>query len=132
VLAEEQRWEGHWKRLQTSELYLLTARATLPRQEQSNYMSTRKLAWDEWHRRFGHISISTLQQLDKEGLVSGLTINQSSIPSRTCIPCTEAKQTHQKFPQEAEHRSEVAGERFLSHIGKLQCKVHTFYRTNTL
>ena len=97
-------------------LYLLTARATLQGQERSNYTATRKLAWDEWHRRFGHISISALQQLDKEGLVSGLTIDQSSIPSRTCISCTEAKQVHQKFPQEAENRSEIAGERFVSDV----------------
>ena len=97
-------------------LYLLTARAILQGQERSNYAATRKLAWDEWHRRFGHVSISALQQLDKDRLVNGLTIDQSSIPSRTCIPCTEAKQAHQKFPQEAENRSKIAGERFVSDV----------------
>ena len=97
-------------------LYLLTARATLQEQEQSNYAATRKLSWDEWHRCFGHISVSTLQQLDKKDLVNGLAIDQSTIPSRTCISCTEAKQAHQKFPQEAENLSEIAGEQFVSDV----------------
>jgi transposase InsO family protein len=97
-------------------LYLLTARAILQEKERSNYAATKKLPWDEWHRRFGHISISALQQLDKQGLVSGLIIDQSSIPSHTCEACIQAKQKHKPFPQEAENRSEIAGERFLSDV----------------
>ena len=54
--------------------------------------------------------------LNKEGLVSGLNIDQSSILSRMCIPCTEAKQAHQKFPKEAENHSEVTGKHFVSDV----------------
>jgi len=97
-------------------LYLLAARAILQERERSNYATTRKLAWDEWHRHFGHISISALQQLDRKDLVSGLNIDQSSIPSHTCTPCIQTKQTHKPFPQEAENRSEIAGERFVSDV----------------
>ena len=97
-------------------LYLLRGRAILQEKEQANYASTRKLTWDQWHHRYGHISITTLQQLEREGLVSGLSIDQSSIPSKTCEACTAAKQTHKPFPQEAENRSEIPGERVVSDV----------------
>lgn len=97
-------------------LYLLRARAILHGQERANYASTGGLTWDQWHRRYGHISVTTLQQLDREGLVNGLKIDQSSIPSRTCEACTEAKQAHTPFPQEAKNRSEIPGERVVSDV----------------
>jgi len=97
-------------------LYLLTARAILPVQERSNYATSKKITWYEWHRCFGHISISSLRQLDKQDLVSGLNIDQSSIPSHTCEACIQAKQGHKPFPQEAENRSEIIGECFVSDV----------------
>jgi hypothetical protein len=97
-------------------LYLLKARAILEEPEHSNYASTRKLTWDQWHRRYGHISVTTLQQLDRESLVNGLSIDQSSIPSKSCDACTEAKQAHKPFPQEAENRSNIPGERVVSDV----------------
>ena len=95
---------------------MLYARAALPRMERANYASTEKLTWDQWHRRYGHISISTLQTLEKEKLVNGLSIDQSSIPSKSCRACIEAKQAHQPFPQEAENRSQIPGERFMTDV----------------
>ena len=97
-------------------LYLLRARAILNGEEQANFASTGKLTWDQWHHRYGHISITTLQQLDQEGLVNGLSIDQSSIPSKTCDACNEAKQAHKPFPQEAQNRSKVLGERIVSDV----------------
>jgi IS30 family transposase len=94
----------------------LRARAILNGEEQANFASTGKLTWDQWHRRYGHISITTLQQLDREGLVNGLSIDQSSIPSKTCDACNEAKQAHKPFPQEAQNRSKVPGERIVSDV----------------
>src|SRR5882757_3808003 len=44
-------------------LYMLHARAILTETERANYASTEKLTWDQWHRRYGHISISALQLL---------------------------------------------------------------------
>jgi len=64
----------------------------------------------QWHQRFGHISISGLERLEWEGLVDGLTIDESSIASPTCESCIQVKQAHRPFPKEAEHRSEIAGE----------------------
>ena len=49
-------------------------------------------------------------------MVNGLNIDQSSIPSKTCEVCIEAKQAHRPFPAEAENRSEIPGERFMSDI----------------
>ena len=37
-------------------LYLLRGRAILQEKEQANYASMRKLTWDQWHHRYGHIS----------------------------------------------------------------------------
>ena len=89
---------------------MLYARAALPGTERSNYASMEKLTWDQWHRRYGHISISALQLLDKENLVKGLAIDQSLIPSKMCDACIEAKQAHQPFPKEAKNRSQIQGE----------------------
>src|SRR6202166_718192 len=96
-------------------LYLLQARAMLSK-EQANLATTGKHSWDQWHRGYGHISIATLRQLDKEGLVNGFKIDQSSIPSQSCVACIQAKQAHQPFPQEAENRSVIQGERVISDI----------------
>ena len=78
-------------------LYLLAARAILTK-EKANLATTGKHTWDQWHRRYGHISVTTLRQLEKEGLVNGLDIDQSSIPSLSCVACIQAKQAHHTFP----------------------------------
>ena len=70
---------------------MLHAKALLTSMESANYASTEKLFWDQWYRRYRHISISALQTLEQEKLVYGLNIDQSSMPSRSCI---KAKQTH--------------------------------------
>lgn len=103
--------------IKTGGLYLLDARAQLLGQERTNYSNApNKLSWDQWHRRFGHISIKALERLDAEGLVHGLEIDQSTIPSINCEACIQAKQAHKPFPKEAEHRSETPGERIMSDV----------------
>ena len=72
--------------------------------------------WDQWHRRFGHISISGLERLKREGLVDGLAVDESSITSPTCESCIQAKQAHRPFPKEAEHRSEITRERIVGDV----------------
>lgn len=96
-------------------LYVLNARAQL-HDEQANLATPNKPSWDQWHRRFGHISISSLQRLDKEGLVTGLSIDRSSIASSTCESCIQAKHARKPFPQEASNRSEIPGERTMSDV----------------
>ena len=49
-------------------------------------------------------------------MVNGLSIDQSLIPSKMCDACTEAKQAHRQFPQEAENRSQISGERFMMDV----------------
>ena len=91
-------------------LYLLDARAELPGQERASLATIQKLSWDQWHRRYGHLSMGAPERLNKENLVKGLVINESSIPSRSCEACIQAKQAHRPFPKEAKNRSTVAGE----------------------
>ena len=97
-------------------LYLLAARAIIPEQERANAAGTPKLTWDQWHTRYGHIGFSALKQLQKENLVNGLDIDQTSQPSASCEACIQAKQTHKSFPKEAENRSEMPGERVVSDV----------------
>ena len=104
------------KGYKSQRLYSLHARAILTEGERANYTSTEKLSWDQWHWRYGHISRSALQMLEREKLVNGLNIDQSSIPSSACKACIKAKQTHCPFPAEAENRSEIPGERFMSDV----------------
>lgn len=97
-------------------LYLLDARAQLLGQERTNYASANKLSWDQWHRRCGHISMTSLQRLITENMVDGLDVNQSSIPSKTCESCIQAKFSCRAFPKEAENRATTAGEGFMSDV----------------
>ena len=97
-------------------LYLLNGRAQLLGQERTNYAAAPKLPWDQWHRRYGHISISALERLDRENMVDGLKIDQSSIASKSCDACIQAKQARKSYPQEAEHRSQTPGERVMSDV----------------
>jgi hypothetical protein len=75
-----------------------------------------KITWDQWHQRYGHISITSLERLSQNGMVSGLSIDQSSKPSITCEACIQAKQAHKPFPKEAEHRSEIPGKQIMSDV----------------
>jgi transposase InsO family protein len=97
-------------------LYLLAARAVLRDQDRSNLTTPTKLTWDQWHQRYGHIGMTAIRQLEREGLVSGLEIDQSSIPSPTCEACIQAKQAHRPYPREAENRSQIAGQRVVSDV----------------
>ena len=97
-------------------LYLLDAKLIQTSQEVSHYASPPKITWGQLHRRYGHISITSLERLSKNGMVSGLLIDQSSKPSITCEACIQAKQAHKPFPKEAEHKSEIPGERIMSDV----------------
>ena len=68
------------------------------------------------HQCFGHISISGIEQLKREELIDGLTIDEASIASPTCESCIQAKQSHRPFPKEAEHQLEIAGERIVGDV----------------
>ena len=63
---------------------MLHARAILTEKEKANYASTEKLSQDQCYQQYGHIVISALQTLERENMLHGLNIDQSSIPSKTC------------------------------------------------
>jgi hypothetical protein len=90
-------------------LYQLDARAVLVR-ERANLASTPKKSWDYLHRIFGHVGITTLERMHQQGVVIGLDVDQSSIPSPTCVHCIAAKLTRRPFPRKADHRSLIPGE----------------------
>ena len=45
-----------------------------------------------------------------------MAVDESSIPSKSCEACIQAKQAHKSFPQEAEHRSLEPGERVMGDV----------------
>ena len=96
-------------------LYLLEA-TVAKSNNVSLYSSSPKISWNQWHRRYGHISPTTLHRRSKGGIVDGLSIDQSTMPSNTCEACIQAKQAHKPFPGEAKNRSEVPGERVMSDV----------------
>ena len=65
--------------------------------------------------------MGALEKLKKQEMVKGLMIDESSIPSRSCEACIQAKQAHWPFPQEAKNRSTIAGERIMGDVWGPAC-----------
>jgi Integrase core domain/GAG-pre-integrase domain len=97
-------------------LYRLDARAQLQANERANLAAPKKLSWDAWHRLYGHIGMSSLETLKQKELVDGLEIDESTVPSRSCEACIQAKQHVKPFPKEADGRSRIPGEQTFSDV----------------
>ena len=97
-------------------MYLLNARAVLRVNDSAFVARVPKYSWDEWHRRYGHLAISGIQRAVRENMVTGLEIDKSTIPSRTCASCLEGKMPTKPFPKEAEHRSTTPGGRTMTDV----------------
>src|SRR5271168_3232233 len=96
-------------------LYLMDAHSQS--QERTNFSTTtQKQTWDQWHKNFGHIATPSLERLHREKMVDGMIVDQSSIPSKSCDICIQAKQARRSYPKEAEHRCRDAGERIMSDV----------------
>lgn len=52
--------------------------------------------WEMWHRCFGHISYTGLQNLLNKNLVEGFTVDKNT-PKPDCKACIQAKQTISPF-----------------------------------
>jgi hypothetical protein len=79
-------------------VYVLTARATVHLHTFANVAEDRTPhKWIDWHKRFGHIVYSGLQQLYNEKLADGMVVNEHS-PMLDCEACMQAKQTQAPFP----------------------------------
>jgi hypothetical protein len=80
--------------LSSNRLYPLNMYRQIAIAENCNITTmARKDTWNDWHRKFGHVSISGLQKLVAKDLVDGLDIDKDSM-IEDCIACKEAKQTH--------------------------------------
>ena len=96
--------------LSSNRLYPLNIYRQIATEEKSNMTTTtRKDTWTNWHRKFGHVSISGLQKLLAKDLVDGFDVDKDSA-IEDCVACKEAKQSHTSFPQASESRSSHPGE----------------------
>ena len=102
---------GHGAR--RDRLYLMDAQAKVV-QEYAQITRVGK-SWNDWHRRFGHVGIGSLEIIAQKNLAEGFEVD-TTIASRTCDACIQAKQTVRPFPQEAEGRSKIPGERIFSDV----------------
>ena len=66
-------------------------------------------SWEMWHRRYGHLGISSIQTLLDKKFVTGLDIDLQS-PKYDCEACTLAKQQVAPFPKAATLKVTKPGE----------------------
>ena len=62
----------------------------LETQEQTS--QTSDVTWEEWHKCYGHISMTAIQQLSQCDMVTGLFVDPSSPVKHDCSACIQAKQ----------------------------------------
>ncbi|SCZ88747.1 BZ3500_MvSof-1268-A1-R1_Chr2-1g04610 [Microbotryum saponariae] len=59
----------------------------------------------EWHRRYGHIAVSSLKELVKSGAVDGLVLTDEKV--HDCEPCISSKSRASKFSESVTHVTDV-------------------------
>ena len=92
--------------------------------------TTSKADMKTWHHRLGHISISSVLQMVRKGLVKGmaLTKDEKSKTDQPCKPCLHGKQTRQPIAAETSDRKTTVLARVFSDIcGKMQTRSCTRY-----
>ena len=99
-------------------MYLLDVTAYTALEQAALLMETTN-TWLDWHRRFGHISVSGLQCTLSKHLVTGMMVNENDPPKFDCDACTQAKQTQAPFPRQSESRAEQLGD--LTHTDLWEC-----------
>ena len=83
---------------------------------QTNQVSNDKASWEEWHKRYGHISATAIQQLSCCDMVTGLSVDHSTPVNYDCSACIQAKQARRPFPKEAQNRSNKPGDRTMTDV----------------
>ena len=111
LLTKDNRLVGRGTR--RGRLYYLDAHAVIA-QEYANVAKVGR-SWNDWHRRYGHVSISNLEIIARKQLVDGFDVDTTTAAT-SCDACIQAKQTVKLFPQEAEGRSKIPGERVFSDV----------------
>ena len=66
-------------------------------------------SWDDWHARYGHVSIENLKMLFRKDLTRGLNVDLRNPPSN-CLACAKCKATRKPFPKRRGIRSRKLGE----------------------
>src|SRR5882757_9582081 len=61
-------------------------------------------SWDTWHRRLGHMGLSTLQKMLDKKLVDGFNVDTESMKF-DCRACTEGKQTREPFGENSDYKT---------------------------
>src|ERR1700761_512114 len=89
-------------------LYLLDVKPRI--EDHANVTSESIETWDSLHKKYGHLSISSLEKLVKGNLIQGLTISPDSPPFTQCEACIQAKQHRQPYPKESEDKTTECGE----------------------
>ena len=77
--------------------------------------------WEMWHRHFGHVSYTRLQNLYNKKIVEGFTVDINT-PKPDCDACIQAKQTIALFNGKSDQNTKPGD---LTHIdlwGKYQIK----------
>jgi hypothetical protein len=78
-------------------------------------------SWTEWHKQFGHISISGLQLLHKRRLVDNFHL-KGNTKIVDCDACAKAKLARTPFPKHHMIKSTVPGERTHTDVWGPSCK----------
>ncbi|KAE9385918.1 hypothetical protein BT96DRAFT_840092, partial [Gymnopus androsaceus JB14] len=68
-------------------LYYLKAHAREAEHANAASDQEKSHTWEEWHRKYGHIGNSTLETLQKDGLVEGLNVDLNSPHAGDCEAC---------------------------------------------
>ena len=90
--------------------FKLTSRK--PNTNSHETLNATKLSWETWHKRFGHMGYSGLQNVVKNNIVEGFKPDLKS-PKPNCIPCAAAKMSHKPFPATATRTTKLGQ---LTHI----------------
>ena len=97
------------KGIKVQRMYLLDAIFDTTSEKVNISTTSHILNWTDWHNRFGHIGITGLKRTYHKGLVTGFTVDDTSVVTE-CEACVQAKLTHAPFPKEAMNYAKAPGD----------------------
>jgi len=99
----------------------------MPAQVLAAWTNVSKASLEVWHRRLGHLSHSTVQQMLSKGMVTGMEFTDKPLPTRPCELCLKGKQTRTDISKVADERSEGVLGRIFSDLCKQPTRSHHGY-----
>ena len=85
---------------------------------------------DKWHCILGHVKIWTIKTILKNGLVTGLLIDDMSQEPTQCTACIQGKWHVEPFPREATEKAKKIGDLIVSDVWDRQ-KLKDWHTRNT-